>query len=99
VVTDRAEQELLRDRAMLVRKLKALPIEAVVRGYLIGSGWKDYQKTGAVAGLNCRRACSSPISCRSRCSRPPPRRPRASTMKTFPSRKSPNCWGTGWRNR
>jgi len=51
VVTDRAEQELLRDRAMLVRKLKALPIEAVVRGYLIGSGWKDYQKTGAVCGI------------------------------------------------
>ena len=36
---------------MLVRRLKALPIEAVVRGYLIGSGWKDYQKTGAVCGI------------------------------------------------
>jgi len=38
-------------RAVLVRKLKALPIEAVVRGYLIGSGWKDYQNTGAVCGI------------------------------------------------
>ena len=52
VVNDRAEQELLKDRAMVVRKLKALPIEAVVRGYLIGSGWKDYQKTGALCGIH-----------------------------------------------
>ena len=51
VVADHAEQELLHDRAMVVRKLKALPIEAVVRGYLIGSGWKDYQNTGAVCGI------------------------------------------------
>jgi phosphoribosylaminoimidazole-succinocarboxamide synthase len=34
-----------------VKKLKALPVEAVVRGYLIGSGWKDYRKTGAVCGI------------------------------------------------
>jgi phosphoribosylaminoimidazole-succinocarboxamide synthase len=45
---ERAECE---GRAVIVRKLKALPIEAVVRGYLIGSGWKDYQKTGAVSGI------------------------------------------------
>ncbi len=51
VVRDPAEQALLKDRAMLVRKLKALPIEAVVRGYLIGSGWKDYQKTGALCDI------------------------------------------------
>ncbi|QHS11154.1 phosphoribosylaminoimidazolesuccinocarboxamide synthase [Sinimarinibacterium sp. NLF-5-8] len=38
-------------RSVVVRKLKALPIEAVARGYLIGSGWKDYQKTGAVCGI------------------------------------------------
>jgi phosphoribosylaminoimidazole-succinocarboxamide synthase len=38
-------------RVAVARKLKALPIEAVVRGYLIGSGWKDYQKTGAVCGI------------------------------------------------
>src|SRR5699024_10570052 len=37
-------------RAMLVKKLDALPIEAVVRGYIIGSGWKDYQATGRVCG-------------------------------------------------
>jgi phosphoribosylaminoimidazole-succinocarboxamide synthase len=38
-------------RAVVVKKLKPLPIEAVVRGYIIGSGWKDYQKTGKVCGL------------------------------------------------
>lgn len=38
-------------RAVVVRKLKALPVEAIVRGYLIGSGWKDYQATGSVCGI------------------------------------------------
>jgi phosphoribosylaminoimidazole-succinocarboxamide synthase len=41
----------VKGRAVVVKKLKPLPIEAVVRGYLIGSGWKDYQKTGAVCGI------------------------------------------------
>src|SRR5438093_9400073 len=40
------EREQVRGRAIVVRKLKPLPIEAVVRGYIIGSGWKDYRKTG-----------------------------------------------------
>jgi phosphoribosylaminoimidazole-succinocarboxamide synthase len=39
-------------RAVVVRKLKPLPIEAVVRGYIIGSGWKDYQKSGKVCGID-----------------------------------------------
>jgi phosphoribosylaminoimidazole-succinocarboxamide synthase len=51
VIRDPAEQALLKDRAVIVRKLRALPVEAVARGYLIGSGWKDYQKTGAVCGI------------------------------------------------
>ena len=38
-------------RAMVVRRLKPLPIEAIARGYIIGSGWKDYQKTGAICGI------------------------------------------------
>ena len=46
-----AELTRLRDRSVVVRRLKALPLEAVVRGYLIGSGWKDYQGTGAVCGI------------------------------------------------
>jgi len=51
VVPDAAERALIADRAIVVRKLKALPVEAVVRGYLIGSGWKDYQTTGQVCGI------------------------------------------------
>src|SRR5437762_13326489 len=45
------EKEQVRGRSIVVKKLKPLPIEAVVRGYIIGSGWKDYQKTGKVCGI------------------------------------------------
>jgi phosphoribosylaminoimidazole-succinocarboxamide synthase len=51
VVANREERTQLAGRAMVVRKLKALPIEAVVRGYLIGSGFKDYQQHGSVCGI------------------------------------------------
>jgi phosphoribosylaminoimidazole-succinocarboxamide synthase len=50
-VPDAAERAPLEERSIIVRRLKALPIEAVVRGYLIGSGWKDYQQSGAVCGI------------------------------------------------
>jgi phosphoribosylaminoimidazole-succinocarboxamide synthase len=43
---------VLRDRAMLVKKAQPFPVECVARGYLIGSGWKDYQATGAVCGIS-----------------------------------------------
>ncbi len=45
------EQPQLKDRAMLVKRLKPLPVEAVVRGYLAGSGWKEYQQNQAVCGV------------------------------------------------
>ncbi len=51
VVPDAEQRAILGDRALVVRKLKPLPVEAIVRGYLIGSGWKDYQQTGAVCGI------------------------------------------------
>ncbi|SIT70028.1 phosphoribosylaminoimidazole-succinocarboxamide synthase [Ectothiorhodosinus mongolicus] len=51
VITDPNERAPLEGRSIVVRRLKALPIEAVVRGYLIGSGWKDYQSTGKVCGI------------------------------------------------
>jgi len=44
-------QEILRDRSMLVVKTEVLPVECVVRGYLSGSGWEEYQKTGEVCGM------------------------------------------------
>jgi len=46
-----SEVDQVRDRAVVAMKLKPLPVEAVVRGYLIGSGWKDYQKSGEVCGI------------------------------------------------
>ncbi|HPE81122.1 MAG: phosphoribosylaminoimidazolesuccinocarboxamide synthase [Sedimenticolaceae bacterium] len=51
VVRDPAERAALGERAIVVKKLKPLPVEAIVRGYLIGSGWKDYQTTGGVCGI------------------------------------------------
>ena len=52
VVRDADERARLEGRAVIVRRLQALPIEAVVRGYLIGSGWKDYQATDSVCGIS-----------------------------------------------
>ncbi len=49
---DPAEREPIRDHAMVVRRLQPLPVEAIVRGYIIGSGWKDYQRSGAVCGID-----------------------------------------------
>ncbi len=51
VVTGEDERAQVRGRSVVVKRLKPLPIEAVVRGYIIGSGWKDYQQTGAVCGI------------------------------------------------
>ena len=51
IIQDENEREILKDRSVIVRKLKALPFEAIVRGYVIGSGWKEYQNTGAICGV------------------------------------------------
>jgi phosphoribosylaminoimidazole-succinocarboxamide synthase len=51
VVSDPQVAEPLRDRSLVVKRLNPLPIEAVVRGYLIGSGWRDYLETGATSGI------------------------------------------------
>lgn len=51
VLPDESERRNVEGRALVVKRLKALPLEAIVRGYLIGSGWKDYQATGAVSGI------------------------------------------------
>jgi phosphoribosylaminoimidazole-succinocarboxamide synthase len=50
-VLDADEQAHVKGRAIIVRKLKPLPVEAIVRGYIIGSGWKDYQKSGRICGI------------------------------------------------
>ena len=51
-VVSAAEREQVAGRAVVVKRLKALPIEAIVRGYLVGSGWSDYRKTGQVCGIS-----------------------------------------------
>ena len=51
VIADPQLATILEDRSVIVRRLKPLPVEAIVRGYLIGSGWKDYQQTGSVCGI------------------------------------------------
>jgi phosphoribosylaminoimidazole-succinocarboxamide synthase len=51
VLADPRDRATVKNRAVVARKLKPLPVEAVVRGYLIGSGWKDYCKTGRVSGV------------------------------------------------
>jgi phosphoribosylaminoimidazole-succinocarboxamide synthase len=51
VIHDSHELEALKGRSVIVRKPKALPFEAIVRGYIIGSGWKEYQNTGSICGV------------------------------------------------
>jgi phosphoribosylaminoimidazole-succinocarboxamide synthase len=51
VIPDASVRDELGDRLMVVKKLKPLPVEAIVRGYIIGSGWKDYQKSGGICGI------------------------------------------------
>lgn len=51
VLKDPAERKQVEGRSIVVRKLKALPVEAIVRGYLAGSGWKEYKKSGTVCGI------------------------------------------------
>ena len=52
VIADARTRAAIADHAMVVRRLAPLPVEAIARGYLIGSGWKDYQRTGAVCGVD-----------------------------------------------
>ena len=46
-----SDYQMLKSRSVIVKKLRPLPVEAIVRGYIIGSGWKDYQQTGAICGI------------------------------------------------
>ncbi|MCR4301497.1 MAG: phosphoribosylaminoimidazolesuccinocarboxamide synthase [Sulfuricaulis sp.] len=51
VIKDPAERKQVEGRAIIVKKLKPLPVEAIVRGYLVGSGWKEYKTSGTVCGI------------------------------------------------
>ncbi len=51
IITDPEDRAQITGRSIIVKRLNPLPVEAIVRGYLIGSGWKDYQQSGAVCGV------------------------------------------------
>ncbi len=52
ILTDSTDLEQVSGRAVIVQRLQSLPIEAIVRGYLVGSGWKDYQRTGKICNIS-----------------------------------------------
>jgi phosphoribosylaminoimidazole-succinocarboxamide synthase len=66
--------EILRLRSMLSVKAEMFPVECVARGYLAGSGWKEYRRAVLCAETGCRQACRSVIACRSPFFLRPPRR-------------------------
>lgn len=76
----------LEGRSMLVKRAKMFPIECVVRGYLSGSGWKDYQQTGAVCGIKLPAGLVNRIAYQSRSLLPLPKSTPVATTKTSPSK-------------
>ncbi len=85
-----APREQLAGRAVLVSKARVVPFECVARGYLAGSGFKEYPAGGAVCGIPLPPGSSAPAGCPSRSSPPPPR-PRRATTRTSAS--------SAWRRR
>jgi len=77
-------REQLEGRSMLVRKAERIDIECVVRGYLAGSGWKEYQKTGKICGIELPPDCTNPTDFPSRFSPRRPKPQRANTISTSP---------------
>src|SRR6516225_10217218 len=86
VAADEVDQ--VKGRAVVVKRLKPILVEAVVRGYLAGSGWKDYQATGAVCGVHLAPGLQNAQKLPSRSSPLPPRPRWVSTTRTSPSMKS-----------
>lgn len=84
-------RETLKGRSVLVRRAKMFSAECVVRGYLAGSGWKEYGEKARPPGWCCRKGWSSRVSFRSQFLRHPPRL-RRDTMRTSPWRS----WRTRW---
>src|SRR5437016_5823455 len=78
----------LRRRSMLVRRTNVFPVEGVVRGYLSGSGWKDYQGPPRFAAISCHKACAKRNNCPNQYS-PLQQRPKPATMKTSANNKWP----------
>jgi phosphoribosylaminoimidazole-succinocarboxamide synthase len=81
------EVDQVKGRAVVAKRLKPIMVEAVVRGYIIGSGWKDYQATGAICGIHLPAGLRQADKLPSRCSRRPPRPTWASMTRTSASPK------------
>jgi len=64
VISDPTLLDELAPRSIIVKRLEPLPVEAVARGYLIGSGWRDYRRTGSVCGIKLPPGCSRRRNCR-----------------------------------
>jgi len=88
VVSDRDERASLAGRSMVVKKLNALPVEAVARGYLIGSGYKDYKARGSVCGISLPPGLRMADALPEPLFTPASKAPRASTMRTWTSIRS-----------
>jgi phosphoribosylaminoimidazole-succinocarboxamide synthase len=83
---DPADAERLAGRSMLCRKVDIVPFECVVRGYLVGSGWKEYQRDGTVCGIGLPEGLVEADRSPNRSSPRPPRPRRATTTRTSASR-------------
>lgn len=81
VLPDEEERMQVEGRAMVVKRLKPLPVEAVVRGYLAGSGWKDYCTTGQVCGHSLPANMAQAEKLPTPLLHPPPKPPSAVMMK------------------
>ncbi len=86
----------LEGRSMLVKRAAMFPVECVVRGYLTGSGWKEYRASGAVCGIPLPPGCWTVRGCPSPCLHPPPRPRAASTTRIFRMRPWRRWWARTW---
>ena len=78
--------EELKGRSMLVKKARPLPVECIVRGYLSGSGWKDYSRDRVVSGISCPKVSRNHRNCRNRSLLPLPRLRTESTTWRSPGK-------------
>ena len=86
------QQPQFEGKCMKCRKLTMLPIECIVRGYITGSGWASYQKTGKVCGIQLPEGLKESESCRSRSTPLPPRLRSATTTRISPTSRASPCW-------
>ena len=92
IVSDAQERAQLEGRAMVVKKLQALPLEAVVRGYLIGSGYKDYKAHGSICGIPLPAGLVMAARLPEPLFTPASKAPAGATMRTSTSMPSSSWW-------